>query len=79
MRGDSEAGQTGCRAAAYTGICEERRREREAGLREECSQKAAKRRLKTHKGRYSGLKLTILGDDLFSQSFGFFVSRHPAS
>jgi hypothetical protein len=34
--------------------------------KQDCERNAAKRWIKTHKERYSGLKLTILGDDLYS-------------
>jgi hypothetical protein len=33
--------------------------------KQDCGRNAAKRWLKTHKERYSGLKLTVLGDDLY--------------
>ena len=33
--------------------------------KQDCERNATKRRLKTHKERYSGLKLTVLGDDLY--------------
>ncbi|MDR0685202.1 MAG: hypothetical protein LBF83_08740 [Spirochaetaceae bacterium] len=33
--------------------------------KQDCERNAAKRRLKTHKERYSALKLTVLGDDLY--------------
>jgi hypothetical protein len=33
--------------------------------KQDCEKNAAKRRLKTHKERYSGLKPTVLGDDLY--------------
>jgi hypothetical protein len=32
--------------------------------KQDCGRNAAKRRLKAHKERYSGLKLTVLGDGL---------------
>jgi hypothetical protein len=35
------------------------------GDKQDCGRNAAKRRLKTHKERYSGLKLTVLADDLY--------------